>query len=268
MAEDPKTKAVGGETQTRDLVALAVRALQRWSLGPGPSPESEGALEEPSVPAAPDPAQSTVISAQGEEQGRALPLPSTLEAVGENDPIARYRKQIEEFDADREAPIGKGIRLLLLTTGYVAPVCCAALLGWEFGELFGKGVLFFSAALHVLSLSAELIIAGLALATAWSLKRLGSDRHMLPRAVLCGALFLVASIGSATALWWALSSSPIPPIVLAFRVIVPVIIEVGGMAIVATLDFQSLEAFLAALHRRAEAIQRLSEAELRLKAAE
>ena len=40
------------------------------------------------------------------------------------------------------------------------------------------------------------------------------------------------------------------------------------MAIIATLDFQSLEAFLAGLHRQAEAIQRLSEAELRLKAAE
>jgi hypothetical protein len=271
MAEEqqlPQTQAPEGHEETtprRDLLERVLQALERWSWSPDPSPAPSETNAKPEEPAA--------GTAEEEGQGHDPPLPSMrVEGARQDpdqDPVARYRQKIEEFDAEREAPIGKVIRLLLLATGYVAPVCCAILLGWEFGEIFGKGDLFFSAAIHVLSLSIEMIIAGLALATAWSLKRLGADRRrMLSRFLLCGSLFLLSSFGSATALWWALSSFPIPPFVLAFRVIVPVLIEVGGMAIVATLDFQSLEAFLASLHQRAEAIQRLSEAELRLKGAE
>lgn len=199
-----------------------------------------------------------------EEQGQTpTPLPSTGPA------LERYRHQIEQFDADREAPIGKIIRVSLLAIAYIAPPLCAIILGWEFGQAFGQGDVFLSLAMHILSVTIELIIAGLALGTAHSVKRMASNRkQLLPRAMLCGFLFGIASLGSALALWWVLSRVQIPAVVLVFRVIMPVLIEVGAMAVIATLDFQSLEAFLSSLHQRAEAIQRLSEAELRLAAAE
>jgi hypothetical protein len=223
------------------------------------------------------PEEPALLPAAGtaeEEQGHDPPLPSMrVEGARQDpdqDPVARYRQKIEEFEADKEAPIGKLIRGFFVGVAYVAPVLCALLLGWEFGEVFGRGEFFFSLSLHALSLLGEIIIAGLALGAAHSLRRLASDRRqMLPRLLLCSLLFCLAASGSAFALWWLLATSErIPSVVLFFRVLIPLIVEIGSIAVISTLDFESLDSFLAALHRKAEAIQRLSEAELRLRSAE
>ena len=202
-----------------------------------------------------------------EEQGQTSPLPSTGAGV-EGNPIARYRRQIEAFEGEDEPLLGKLIRWGVLAAAYLAPVVCALLLGQEFGDAFGQGGLFFSLAIHVLSIAGELIITGLALAVAHTVKHLSDRSQMIPRLLICGTLFLLGSGGSALALGWLLSKEALPPFVIGFRMMLPLLIDIGSLAIVATLDFQSLEGFLARLHRKAEAIQRLSEGELRLRAAE
>ncbi|MBX5451748.1 MAG: hypothetical protein IRZ24_16940 [Thermogemmatispora sp.] len=186
--------------------------------------------------------------------------------------LERYRRQIDEFDEDREPLLGRLIRQVLVAVAYVGPLVVAWVVGLELGDAFAGGGWrwdSYNVGMHVVSLLAELLTGGLALASAHALKKVLSDRAYLARCVSAVVLFVLLSGGSCMALWWVISQHGDYPLwVQLSRVILGPCVDVGAIVVLATLEFRSLAKHLQTIHQKADAIHQLAEAEIRLREAE
>ncbi|MBX5458779.1 MAG: hypothetical protein IRZ31_17950 [Thermogemmatispora sp.] len=205
-----------------------------------------------------------------------LPGPSQPEPVpadmGDEPALERYRRQIDEFDEDREPPLGRLVRQIVVIAAYLGPLVVAWVVGLELGDAFAGGswsLDSYNLGMHVTALLAELLTGGLALASAHALKKTLADRAYLARCVGAATLFVVLSGGSCVALWWVVSRHGAYPLwVQISRVVLGPLIDLGAIVCLATLDFRSLARHLQTIHQKADAVHQLAEAEIRLREAE
>jgi hypothetical protein len=202
-----------------------------------------------------------------------VPFPGEKAQPEAEEPLLeRYRRQIDEFDEDREPLLGRLIRQVLVAAAYVGPLVVAWVVGLELGDAFAGGSWrwdSYNVGMHVVSLLAELLTGGLALASAHALKKVLSDRAYLARCVSAALLFVMLSGGSCIALWWVISLHGNYPLwVELSRVILGPCVDVGAIVVLATLEFRSLARHLQTIHQKADAIHQLAEADIRLREAE
>ncbi len=137
---------------------------------------------------------------------------------------------------------------------------------WQWGNSW-------SMATHIVAWFGELGLAALTVSIATAVRRATSDREMLPRLVASIAAFVVVSVASGLAQWYVatLHLSPATSAgqaALAFRVAMPVAIDLASMLYLSIMKLKSLKRYLAEMAQKAEAIEQVNKSHLRVEQAQ
>lgn len=216
------------------------------------------------VPAAPssDASETTVV-----EEG---------EFVSRDTHFERYRRLIESFDEDRETPLEKVVRFLLLFLAYALPLIVAYAMGKEIGDAYGGRLDIndgWSLGTHVVAMAGELALTMMTFSAAAALRKMASDASYSSKFFGSVLAFLLFALASGLAQWF-ISSKHIAPkdtaslAALVFRVAMVPAVDVAALLFLAVMNFKSLKKFVADQRVRATAIRDINDAELEIQRAQ
>lgn len=212
----------------------------------------------------------------GNAAAPAGPVPGAqtpLTLVPPSDPYEaeaeRVRETVAAFEEDKETPLGAGVLGLVHVACYIGPLVLAFFVARILANvLTGPGVDMTS--MFVICLIAEVIQAGCALAlprgiVAW--KRDAAKRAITIVGLVVFAFLVTASI---LAQYVALSEGKTSPdgleqIMIVLRAGIPVVADIGATVILVLLRKKTLQRFLDETEKKAEAVDKVSIAQMRLK---
>lgn len=180
-----------------------------------------------------------------------------------------------------ESPMDKGMHGLLAAASYVLPLVVAFFAGWWIGDGY-VGVGTHTAGdfygVHVIAMAGELTLPIITVACARTAKKAATDSGMYKWLAIGALLLLLVSLGSATAQWFLIltnvkaagydTSAQGVVTMMLFRVCMPVAVDLGALFYLSVHGHRSLKRQLAQMDERAEAVEKLSERNRRIQAAE
>jgi hypothetical protein len=137
---------------------------------------------------------------------------------------------------------------------------------WQWGNSW-------SVETHLVAWFGELGLAALTVSIATAVRRVASDGEMLPRLVASIVAFIVFSVASGLAQWYVATLHMSPEttagqVALAFRVAMPVAIDLASMLYLSIMNIKSLKRYLAEMGQQAEAIEQVNKSHLRVEQAQ
>lgn len=190
-------------------------------------------------------------------------------------------QQAMQLTEVHEDPMDKLVHWLFAFVSYVMPVIVAVFAGWWIGDGYagtGKQTAGDVYGVHVIAMAGELILPIITVACARAAKKAASDSGMYKWLAIGALLLVVVSTGSASAQWFLIlnnihasgydpSSFGVMTMML-FRVCMPVAVDLGALLYLSIHGHRSLKRQLAQMDERAEAVEKLSERNRRIQAAE
>src|SRR5215831_8609350 len=159
---------------------------------------------------------------------------------------------------------------------YVGPFIIALAVAQEIADTYSGAWQWgnsWSLATHLVAWFGELGLAALTVSIATAVRRAASDQEMLPRLVASIVAFVVFSVASGLAQWYVatLHLSPATSagqVALAFRVAMPMAIDLASMLYLSIMKLKSLKRYLAEMGQKAEAIEQVNKSHLRVEQAQ
>lgn len=190
--------------------------------------------------------------------------------------LERYRKQIRDFDEDRENILEKGGRWFFLVLAYVGPVILAWAVGKELGDAYGGPFSWtdgWSLGMHVAAFFGEMALPMISLSAATALRRFTTDRGYIAKLISTLFFLLVFSLASGLAQWFVAATHLIQQdtsgtAALVFRVVMPTAVDVASLLYISIMKFKSLKTHINNLKMEADALRELNDAEIGIRKAQ
>jgi hypothetical protein len=216
-------------------------------------------------------------SGAGGAPSNVLPFPTQRPApVGTEEMLAESMQEAQQISDVHHSPADKVFMAAWSLFFYVAPVVVAYAAGRWIGDGY-TGVNSSageSQGIHIISLVGELALAGGAIIVAELIKRLANDKTAIRLLTVALAVFVASAIGSAMAQWFLIltnakasgydTSAQGFAMMLAFRVLMPVITDIFAMLYLGIYGRHSLKMKLAQLDERGEAFEKIHDRKLRM----
>ena len=207
-------------------------------------------------------------------------LTSALDAVSSSalaqGHFEAIRRQIDAFDEEKKGALERLMTFLFTVAAYVGPFIVALAVAQEIADTYSGPWQWgnsWSVATHLVAWFGELGLAALTVSIATAVRRVVSDGEMLPRLVASIAAFVVFSVASGLAQWYVATLQVSPAttagqVALAFRVAMPVAIDLASMLYLSIMKIKSLKRYLAEMGQKAEAIEQVNKSHLRVEQAQ
>jgi hypothetical protein len=205
---------------------------------------------------------------------------TAVQNVTSEELIQRTMLEASQLTDVYEDPLDKAWHGLYALMSYLAPTIAALAAGWWIGDGYAGSFKWdgASAGVHIISIFGELALVALTLTSARIVKRAASDKSMWRYLAVTVAVLLIFSIASALAQWFLILSdvkaAGYDPsqagvlAMLAFRVVMPVSIDIAALLYLSIHGHRSLKNKLAQIDERSEAFQKLHARMLEMQALE
>jgi hypothetical protein len=221
------------------------------------------------------------LSGKGNAPKNIVPFPAHAPVPATTDELmAETMQEAAQISDVHHTPTDKLLLASWSIFAYLAPIVAAIAAGVWIGDGYtglhtGSGEAF---GIRTISLLGELALAMGSVIVAETVKRLTSDKQVIKILAVALVVFLASAIGSATAQWFLIltnaRASGYDPtasgfyVMLGFRVLMPVMVDVFSMLYLAIHGRHSLKQKLAQLDERGEAFEKIHERKLRMQAKE
>lgn len=211
---------------------------------------------------------------------RAVPAAPASAAASTSAPAQDHfeaiRNEIEAFDEEKKGALERLMTFLFTVAAYVGPFIVALAVAQEIADTYSGAWQWgnsWSVATHLVAWFGELGLAALTVSIATAVRRAASDGEMLPRLVASIVAFVVFSVASGLAQWYVAMLHVSPGttaghVALAFRVAMPVAIDLASMLYLSIMKIKSLKRYLAEMGQKAEAIEQVNKSHLRVEQAQ
>lgn len=192
-----------------------------------------------------------------------------MTTVSSDELIKRTMVEASQLTDIYESPMDKSVHALFALLAYAGPLIVAIAAGWWIGDGYAGPFKWQgdSAGVHIISFFGELALAMLTLTCARIIKRSANDRAMWKYLAVTGLVLLVFSAASATAQWFLIlnniraagydPSQMAVIVMLAFRVVMPLGIDIAALLYLSIHGYRSLRQKLAQIDERGEAFEKI-----------